>query len=109
MGIKPGVDPDNILFKTSFQVLISLIIAGIVVGSMAYNSGGRSTVYEGTYRDFSTSKIINRRDTYLRTSVTKHKRVSSNNNNRGGSSGISRGCGGITKGGHSHSGSKGNF
>lgn len=109
MGIKPGVDPDNILFKTSFQVIMSLIIAGIVVGSMAYNSSaGRSTVYEGTYRDFSTSKIINRRDTYLRTSVTKHKRVSSNNNSSGGS-GISRSGGGITKGGHSHSGSRGNF
>lgn len=109
MGIRPGVDPDNILFKLGFQITTSLIVAGIVVGSMAYNTGGRVTVYDGTYRDFSNSRILNRRDIYLRTSVTKHKKPSNNNRSGGsGGSGISRG-GGMTRGGHSHSGSRGKF
>lgn len=109
MGIRPGVDPNNILFKSGFQITISLIVAGIVVGSMAYNTGGRLTVHDGTYRDFSNSRILNRRDNYLRTSVTKHRRPSNNNRGGGsGGSGISRG-GGMTRGGHSHSGSRGKF
>lgn len=109
MGIRPGVDPDNILFKSGFQIVVSLIVAGIVVGSMAYNNGGRITVHDSTYRDFSNSRILNRRDNYLRTSVTKHRRPSNNNRGGGsGGSGISRG-GGMTRGGHSHSGSRGKF
>ena len=108
MGMKPTVDPDNILFNIWFQIIVSLIVAGVIVGSMAYNSGGRVTVSEGTYRDFSSSRVVNRRDNYLRTSVTKTKKPSSNNNSSGGGFGGGSG-GGTTSGGHSHSGSRGGF
>jgi uncharacterized protein len=107
MGIRPGVNPNNILFNLWFQIIVSLSIAGIVVGIMVSNSGGRVTVSEGTYRDFNKSKILQKRDNYLRTSVTKHRKPSSNNKS-GGGRGIGGG-GGITSGGHSHSGSRGSF
>ena len=108
MGIRPGVNPENILFKFWFQVIVSLGIAGISVGVMTYNTGGRTTVNAGTYQDNTNSKIISRRDTYLRTDVTKRKKPSNNNNSGGGSS---RGgsSGGVSRGGHSHSGSRGKF
>lgn len=109
MGIKPGVDPNNILFNIWFQLIVSLGIAGIVVGSMFYRSSGKMTINEGTYRDSSSSRVISRRDNYIRTSVSKHRRPS-NNNSRGGSSGGGMsGGGGTTSGGHSHSGSAGKF
>lgn len=109
MGMEPHVDPDNILFNLWFQIIMSLVIAGIIVGSMAYNSGGGVTVYEGTYRDFSSSRVVNRRDNYLRTSVTKTRKPSSNNNSSGGGFGGGSSGGGTTSGGHSHSGSRGGF
>lgn len=110
MGIKPGVNPNNILFNNWFQIILSIGIAGIIVGTMSYRSSGKMTVHEGTYRDSSSSRIISRRDNYIRTSVSKHRRPSSNNNSRGGgSSGGGGSGGGTTSGGHSHSGSVGKF
>lgn len=101
MEFKPGVNPENILFKWWFQLIASLSVGGLIVGIMAYNTGGRMTVYEGTYRDNENSKILNRKDQYIRTTISKHKKPSSNNSGGGG--------GGITSGGHSHSGSRGSF
>lgn len=108
MGIKPHVDPENILFNLWFQIIVSLLIGGIVVGSMAYSSGGKVTVNRGTYMDFNNSRIINRRDQYLRTSVSKTRKPS-NNNSSGGGGGFRGGGGGTTSSGHSHSGSRGSF
>lgn len=109
MGVRPGVNPENILFKSSFQLIVSLGIAGITVGTMSYNSGGRTTVSAGTYKDSNNSKIISRHDTYLRTNVSK-RRKPSNNNSSGGSGRSSGGSGGgVSRGGHSHSGSRGKF
>ncbi|MBC8589851.1 TPM domain-containing protein [Wansuia hejianensis] len=108
MGIRPGVNPENILFKFWFQIIVSLVVGGISVGAMAYNSGGRVTVSGRTYEDPSKSRIISRRDNYLRTNISKRKKPSDNNSNGGGSS--SRGSGGgVSRGGHSHSGSRGKF
>ena len=76
---------------------------------MAYNSGGRVTVSEGTYRDFSSSRVVDRRDNYLRTSVTKTRKPSSDNNSSGGGFSGGGSSGGTTSGGHSHSGSRGGF
>ncbi len=106
MGVRPGVNPDNIFFYWGFQVLVSLGIAGIAVGIMAYHSGGKITVNENTYRDPGHSKVIQSRDHYIKSTVTKHKKPS-NNNSGGGSGG--GGGGGISSGGHSHSGSRGSF
>ncbi len=111
MGVRPGVNPENILFKLWFQVLVSLGLAGILLGIMSFNSGGKTTVKADTYQDFANSRIISRGDTYLRTDVSKHKKPSSNaSSSMGGSSGGGgRGGGGVSRGGHSHSGSRGKF
>jgi uncharacterized protein len=105
MGIRPGVNPNNIIFNRWFQIIASLAVTGIAISIMTYNSGGRITVNEGTYRDFSNSRVIDRRDNYIRTSVTRIRKPSDDNHNsRGSGSG-----GGVSSGGHSHSGSRGSF
>lgn len=101
LGYPPGVDPDNILFKTWFQLAVSIGIAGAVVGVMAYRSGGRVTVDRRTYEDAAHSGILERQDQYLHTVTTKRK-IETNSGRRGGG-------GGTTGGGHSHSGSRGSF
>lgn len=106
MGVRPGVNPDNLLFNGWFQLAISALIGGIVVAMMAYRSGGRVTVNHQTYEDSSTSGIQSRQDLYLRTTTTRRK-IEKNNNNGGG--GFGGGGGGTTRGGHSHSGSRGSF
>jgi uncharacterized protein len=103
MGIRPGANPDNPLFNLWFQLLISIGVAGIVVGVMLYSSGGKITVNDRTYMDADNSQVLDRRDAYLRTTVTKQRKPSNNNNNGGG------GGGGVSRGGHSHSGSRGSF
>ncbi|MDF2650347.1 MAG: hypothetical protein K0Q73_6152 [Paenibacillus sp.] len=105
MGIRPGVNPDNLLFNIWFQLACSLGLGGIIVGVMAYQSGGRVTVNPRTYEDDSNSNILDNRDDYVRTTVTKQKIEKSSG---GGSSG-GGGGGGTTGGGHSHSGSRGSF
>ncbi|MNE72309.1 hypothetical protein D3C80_1682370 [compost metagenome] len=104
MGFEPGVNPDNILFNIWFQLGGALAIGGIVVGMMAYRSGGRVTVNRRTYEDASTSGIVDHQDRYIRTTVTKTKIEKSSGGGSGGGGG-----GGVTSGGHSHSGSRGKF
>lgn len=88
--------------ETWFQILLSLCIGGIVVGSMAAQSKGRNTVNNHTYLDEQHSGLVAQRDVYLRTSVTKVRKPSNNNNGTGG--GRSSGGGGFSSGGRSHSG-----
>lgn len=99
MGYPPGVNPESLFWKWWFQLAISVALGVVVVGMMAYHSGGRVTVTEGMYRDASRSKILAKRDDYIRTTVTKRRKPSQN----------SGGGGGRTGGGHSHSGSRGSF
>ncbi|WP_349774060.1 TPM domain-containing protein [Lederbergia lenta] len=106
MGIKPGIDPDNLLFNIWFQLIASLVLAGLIVSVMVYNSGGKRTISEKTYRDSNSSKVLQRRDTYIRTSTSKRKKPSNNSSSGGGRS---SGGGGVTRGGHSHSSSSGKF
>lgn len=83
------------------QIAISLGIAGITLGIMAYNSGGRTTVNERTYLDSNNSRVIAHRDQYIRTTTTRvhrPKQTSSSGGFRGG------GGGGVSSGGRSHSG-----
>ncbi|MFE8698668.1 TPM domain-containing protein [Cytobacillus sp. FJAT-53684] len=103
MGYEPGVNPENILFKWWFQLAASVTIAGIVVALMAYRSGGRVTVGAQDYMNSKQSGVISKYDNYVRQTVTKQKKPSSNTNSGGG------GGGGISRGGHSHSGSRGKF
>lgn len=106
MGVRPGANPDNILFNIWVQCVVALIVAGLIVGVMVFRSGGRVTVNAKTYEEAGTSKIVGEHDQYLRTTITKQK-IEKKTNNGGGSGG--GGGGGVSKGGHSHSGSKGSF
>lgn len=104
MDLRPGVDPNNILFQLWFQLAVSIGLAGVVVSIMAYNSGGKVTINNKTYENPGTSKVIQRKDQYIRTTTTKRRKPQSNSG--GGSGG---GGGGRTGGGHSFSGSRGKF
>ncbi|HEY4601497.1 MAG TPA: TPM domain-containing protein [Cerasibacillus sp.] len=105
LGIKPGIDPDFILFKLEAQVVIALGLAGAIVGLMLYNSGGKVTTTARTYMDGHRSRILNKRDVYLRKTVTKRRKPKNNS----GGGGSTRGGGGVTSGGHSHSGGSRSF
>ncbi|GAE05929.1 hypothetical protein JCM10914_2061 [Paenibacillus sp. JCM 10914] len=105
MGFEPGRNPDNILFNLWFQLGAAAALGAIVVGIMAYRSGGRVTVNRRTYEDAATSAVLEREDRYIRTTTTKRKIPK----NTGGSGGGGSGGGGISRGGHSHSGSRGKF
>lgn len=100
MNYVPGFNPESILFQTWFHILLAIGVGALVVGAMAYNSGGRVTVNERTYtEDF---KVLERKDIFLRKSVTRRRKPKNNSSGGGGGGGISRG-------GHSHSGSRGKF
>ncbi|WP_026908027.1 TPM domain-containing protein [Paucisalibacillus globulus] len=100
MGYMPGINPESFLLKTWFHLLLAIGVAGVIVGSMAYNSGGKVTVNERTYT--GNFQVVGRKDTYLTTNVTKRRRPQNNSSGGGGG-------GGTTSGGHSHSGGGGRF
>lgn len=102
MGYEPGVNPDNLLFKWWFQLIASISIAAIIVAIMAFRSGGRVTVSEKNYLNSAQSGVVDQRDQYVRTTVSKVKKPSNNSGGGGGG-------GGTTRGGHSYSGSSGKF
>ncbi|MCM3362314.1 TPM domain-containing protein [Niallia sp. MER TA 168] len=89
----------GLLSHWGFQLIVSIVLAGIVVSIMVFRSGGKVTVNGNTYMDKRNSKIINRHDRFIRKTVTKQRKPQNN----------SGGGGGITGGGHSHSGSRGKF
>ncbi|CUH91866.1 TPM domain-containing protein [Herbinix luporum] len=98
---------DNILLNIWFQLFASFGIGGIVVGIMAYNSGGKMTAGARDYLDRSRQSLIGKKDHYVRTTVSK-SRIPSQSSGSGGSS--SRGGynsggfrGGRSSGGRSHS------
>lgn len=107
-GDSYGRNADQIFASIWFQLLISLVVGGVVVGIMAYNAGGKMTVGSNTYMDNSNSGLIGRRDTYIRTHVTRIRKPQNNPPNNGGfnSGGFH---GGTSSGGHSHSSSSGKF
>jgi len=106
MGYRPGVNPDNILFKFWFQAAVSLVVAGAAVGVMAINSGGRVTVNARTYLDETRSGIVAKHDRFINKTVTRTKieKPSSGGGSFGGGGG-----GGVTPGGRSFSSSRGKF
>jgi uncharacterized protein len=98
-------EPKELLPQDLLVMLgISLVIGVIVVGIMAYTSGGRVTVTSRTYLDEQNSRVIGSRDDYIRTTTTRVKKPSNDNNSSGGGGIRSSGGGGVSSGGHSHSG-----
>ncbi|NLP17298.1 MAG: hypothetical protein GX379_09745 [Clostridiales bacterium] len=87
-----------------FQLIVAFAIGGIVVGTMAYRSGGRMTVGARDYLDKSRNGLIGRRDQYIRSTVTRWRKPhqSSSSGSRGGFNAAGF-RGGTSRGGRSHS------
>ncbi|BCN29624.1 TPM domain-containing protein [Anaeromicropila herbilytica] len=96
-----GMKYQHIYNQLWFQLLVSLGIGTIAVSIMIFNSGGKVTVNSGTYLDQNHSKILDQRDDYIRTTITRTEKPK-NNDNGGDSSGTS-------PGGSSHSGGGSSF
>lgn len=99
MEYRPGVNPENILLKSWFQLLIALLLATGVVGFMLYNSGGRVTTTASTYFDGDHTKVTGTRDQFRNKTVSRRKVPKANSGSGGGFGG-----GGSTGGGASFSG-----
>ncbi|SET35804.1 TPM domain-containing protein [[Clostridium] polysaccharolyticum] len=82
--------------RAGLCLLGSMVFAGIIVLIMVANSGGKDTTNVNTYLDFSSSKLLAKRDIYTHTTTTRHKRQNSSNSKGGG-------------GGHSHSSGSSSF
>lgn len=96
---------NSLLANFWFQLIASLAIGGIVVGIMAYNSGGRMTVGARDYLDSGRGGLIGRRDQYIRSSVTRWRKPQNNTSSVGSRGGFNAGGfrGGVSSGGRSHS------
>lgn len=105
MRLKGGINPGNPLLLLPVQLILSLIVGAISVGSMAYHSKGHVTTNNQTYLDRANSETLVHRDDFVRTHTTRTKRPESSSGGSGGSSG----GGGVSSGGHSHSTSRGSF
>lgn len=88
---KSSIRTDAIFYRSWFQAIIAIVLATIVVSIMAINSGGKVTTTQGTYLNTSTSKLLGRRDRYVRTSITRTKRETNSGGGGGGSRGSSSG------------------
>jgi uncharacterized protein len=106
MGFRPGVNPDSLFFNTGFQLAVSVGLAAVAVGVMAYRSGGRVTINARTYLDASRSRVVSKSDVFVNKTVTRTK---IERNQSGGGGGGFGGGGGVTRGGHTFSGSRGKF
>lgn len=108
-----GPDPENIAVSArpaakplphGRNAVIALIAAALSVSVMLYRSSGRMAAHQGTYLDSSSSRILGRYDRYIRTSTTRRAKPKPQE-----SSGSHHTGGGISSGGHSHSGSGRSF
>ncbi len=98
MVYRPGVNPESIFLKTWFHLAIAILLAGVIVGSMLYNAGGKVTTTPGTYVDRDHTRVRSQNDRFRNKTVTRRKVPK---NKDGGGFG---GGGGMTGGGRSFSG-----
>ncbi|WP_106532371.1 TPM domain-containing protein [Planomicrobium soli] len=98
MEYRPGVNPESIFLKTWFHLAVSLLLGGIVVGSMLAGVGGRVTTTSSTYIDQNNTRVRSEMDRFRNKTVSR-RRVPQN---KGGGGGF--GGGGTTAGGRSFSG-----
>jgi len=73
------------------ELIIALIIAVVCILVMIGNAGGRKTTDCDTYLDPANSRLLAKRDRYLRTSVSKRKIEKSSSSSSGSSGGSSSG------------------
>jgi len=106
---RPGVNPNNILLKTTWQLLFATLLGGIITFISVRNVAPKDTTTLATYQRDELTKVIRKKDRFIRRTVSKQYRPRNNNQGgRGGGGGMSSG-GGRTSGGRSYSGSRGKF
>lgn len=105
---KPGSNPANPFYNTWVQLIISIALGAAIVWMLARNPGMKVTTNHGTYRNAELTKLKEKKDRYIRTTVTKKRKPKPKS---GGGGGRSSGGGfrGSTGGGRSFSGSRGKF
>lgn len=108
MRYRPGVNPDNIFLKTSWQLIFAIVLGSLITFVMVRNVNPKVTTTPATYRNEQLTRILRKRDRYVRTTVTKSYRPRNNNRSGGGGSGGGSSFG-RTSGGRSYSGSRGKF
>jgi len=108
MKFKPGVNPENPLYNTWIQLVIAIGMAAFIVWMMARSVEPKMETTSRTYQDTERTKIIKKRDRYIRRTVTKRRKPKQNNKS-GGVGGGNRGSVGRTRAGHSRSASRGKF
>src|SRR5690625_894929 len=107
MRYRPGVNPDNIFYKTSGQLISAIVLGALITFIMVRNVNPKDTTTPATYRNDQHTRVLRKRDRYIRKSVTRKRRPRNNNRSEergGGGSSFGR-----TSGGHSYSGSRGKF
>lgn len=107
MDYRPGVNPENPFYKTSVQFMLAIGLGIVIVFSMAYHTKPKMTTTARTYRDTERTKVLQKRDRYIRTTVTKRRKPKQSSG--GGGSGRSSGGYGRTSGGHSRSSGRRKF
>lgn len=102
--------PNPLIDRLFFNIIVSFIIALVIILIMLSSSSGKVTVNNLSYLDLSKKGLIGRRDTYITTSVTKVKKPESSSGSSSSSRSSSSGHrGGVSRGGRSHSTSRGKF
>lgn len=99
MEFRPGVNPENIFFKTWFQLGVAFLLAGGVVSYMLYNSAGRVTTNASTYFDGNNTRVTATVDQFRNKTVSRRQVPKKSSGGGGGFGG-----GGTTGGGTSFSG-----
>ena len=109
LRFRPGVNPDSFLFKTTWQLLFALALGGVITLISVSNVGPKDTTSARIYQNDKQTKILRRKDRFIRRTVSKqYSPRNKNQGGRGGGGGFSSGAG-RTSGGRSYSGSRGKF
>lgn len=106
MGVEPGAHVNKPITVTYVVVslIVALVIGFIITLIMVFTRGGKVTVNKNTYVGMGDSVIYDKRDIYLRQTVTTRRISTSSSSGGGGSRGgggssSHRSSGGISHGG----------
>lgn len=92
-------NPDAFIYKWWFTILASIFLSSLIIAPFVFKSEGKMTVDSQNFIVNGPIAIVDRRDTYIRTEVTRTRRSSSSSGGGGGGGG----------GGGSHGGGHGKF
>ena len=81
------------LKRILIELVIAIVVGLIAIAIMVGNAGGKNTTNCNTYLDPTNSRVLAKRDRYIRTSVNKRKIEKSDSSSSSGGGG-----GGGTKG-----------